>query len=157
MSLSKPLPELQHVSRCVLDISPDSGAGPQWAPQLTAPRTLTLTRARAPACKGEAHPASVTSPAQELSNPVSPARVFLLECTRTPPSPSARPGSPPLTQQHRCPRVGPQELFCPPAPVVPFTPSCVVAVCLKSQRACLNLKCLFVKMLTWVGTLSQSL
>ena len=63
----------RHVSRCVLDISPNSGAGPQWTPQLTPPWTLTPTRARTTAGKGEAHPASSHQPDPGAVRPRGPS------------------------------------------------------------------------------------
>ena len=146
MSLCKPLSELQAMFPGVFWTFPlilvqaPSGLPSSQLPG-PSPRpgpVLLLVKGKLILLPLPARPRSRPTPCPQLG-------VFLLECTRTPPSPSAWPGSPPLTQQPRCPRVGPQELFCPPAPLVLFTPSCVVAVCLKSQRTCLNLKCLVCK------------
>lgn len=149
----KPLPELQHVSRCVLVVSPDSGAGPQWAPSSQLPGPSLAPGPCSPLVKGS------SSRFRHQPGPGAVSRVpssgLPPECTRRTLalSPAGSHSPDPAAPLPPC---GAGAVLSP-TPVVPFTPSCVVAVCLKSQRACLNLKCLFVKMLTWVGTLSQSL
>lgn len=59
--------------RCVLDISPDSGAGPPWTPSSYLPGPPPRPGPVLLLVKGKLTPLPVTCPTQEPSDPMSPA------------------------------------------------------------------------------------